>query len=595
MLFQKLLNFIKKKPPLLEIALILLITLPAFISLINNKYFSMHDSQHMARLFLLDKGIKQGYLYPRWVDTLGFNYGYPLYNFYPPLIYYIGEIFHLLGFSFISSVKLVFILGFFLAAFGIYLFVKQLVGKLPAYLAAVLYTYFFYHAVCVYVRGALAEFFSMAIIPFVFWAMTVLARKINFKNAVIFGLFFGLLILNHPLIAFPFVMYLGVFFLFYTLFLKERIIFLKLFIIGIVIGLAISAFFWLPSIIEKKYTLVDNILTKELANYKIHYIYPQQFLYSPWGYGGSIKGPYDGMSFQLGKVQIYLALLSVFMAIMVFFKKNRPKKLGYFFFCFFLLLFSLYMTTFYSSFVWDNMKYLWYLQFPWRFLTFVGFFISVVAAYCIYFLQNIKFINKKFAYLIPIFIITVSVFTILRYQHYFQPKNLITTSDTNLTSFYEIAWSISRSSFEFVPKGVKTKKSNLNTTILAINPEDLPHEQFKIVKGQTLRIGGQAKVGKIKNFFADKQYNIKSSTPVLFQLNTYYFPGWKAYLNNKQIPINDNNDLKLITVEIPKGNHIVQFKFQDTSVRKVANWISTITFIFLVVYFWKVKYKQSDH
>src|SRR5438552_2375130 len=107
-------NRIKGLDILYDFLLILIITVPAFSSLLNNFFFSMHDDEHIARLYLLDKGLHQGYLYPRWVDFLGFNFGYPLFNFYPPLVYYVGEFFHLFGFSLIWSVKLTFMLGFFL-------------------------------------------------------------------------------------------------------------------------------------------------------------------------------------------------------------------------------------------------------------------------------------------------------------------------------------------------------------------------------------------------------------------------------------------------------------------------------------------------
>jgi hypothetical protein len=65
-----------------DLLLILIITLPAFISLLKPGYFSMHDDQHIVRLFLLEQGVKQGYFFPRWVDGLGFGYGYPLFNFF---------------------------------------------------------------------------------------------------------------------------------------------------------------------------------------------------------------------------------------------------------------------------------------------------------------------------------------------------------------------------------------------------------------------------------------------------------------------------------------------------------------------------------
>src|SRR3990167_10735923 len=71
----------------------------------------IHDDQQVARLFVFDQALKAGQFPIRWVDSLGFGFGYPLFVFYPPLVYILGEIFHLIGFGFISSTKLVFFLS----------------------------------------------------------------------------------------------------------------------------------------------------------------------------------------------------------------------------------------------------------------------------------------------------------------------------------------------------------------------------------------------------------------------------------------------------------------------------------------------------
>src|SRR3990167_8436854 len=377
----------KAKSIIIDLMLLFIITIPAFIRILNNQYFSMHDDQHIVRLYLLDQGLRQGYLYPRWVDGLGFGFGYPLYNFYPPLVYYVAETFHLMGFSLIWAVKLTSILGFYIGAFGIYLLLRKFTNKLSAFLSAALFTYFFYHATLIYVRGALAEFFSLAILPFVFLTLDNLQEKLNPKRSVLFGVILALIVLIHPLIALPTFIFVGFFFLFYLLKLRFRWKFIKLFILSLGVGLSLSAFFWLPSLLERKYTLVDRILISELASYRLHYIYPQQFIYSPWGYGGSGAGLADGVTFQLGKINIGLALMSLIFGILYFLRKKRSDSSFYFYqLTIILLFFSLFMTTEDSSFIWDRVKYLWYLQFPWRFLTFTAIFISIAGGYSVFFL-----------------------------------------------------------------------------------------------------------------------------------------------------------------------------------------------------------------
>ena len=563
---------------------ILIISIPALSTLFNNKFLSMHDFQHISRLYLLDLGIKQGYFYPRWVDFLGFGFGYPLFNFYPPLIYYIGEVFHLFGFSLIWSIKFIFILGFFLSGLGIYFLGKKIIGRCPSFLAATLYIYFSYHAVIAYVRGALAGFFAMAILPFLFLALKRLAEKANLKNSFFLGLTISLLVLDHPLIAFPTIFYLAIFLVFILLFFKKiRWPFLKYFIFSGVYGLSLSSFFWLPSFFEKKFTLVDKILTHELAFYKLHFIYPSQFWYSPWGYGGSIKGPFDGMSFQLGKIHIFLLCLSLALSLIYWFKKRTfDVYLKYFYLFFFLTLFSLFMATNYSLFIWERISYLWYLQFPWRFLTFTALFISLTGAFGFSFLEKIFKKNQLFTKLNYLLIIFFSLATIFIYHKYFRPQRLIATDDKKLTSFKEIGWRVSKSSFEFSPKEVKTKKLPRGTTMIDIEKKDLTQKTFKL-------ISGKAKIKTIKNKFNKKIFQIKTPSSAVFQLNRFYFPGWEAFLGNKKVTINANNKWHLMQIDIPPGTHKVKFLFKNTPIRKVANSISATTVLATFLYLLRKK------
>ena len=595
-----------------DFLIILIISIPSFLSLLNSSFFSMHDNQHIARLFLLDKGINQGYFYPRWVDLLGFNFGYPLFNFYPPLVYYIGELFHLVGFSLIWSIKLTFILGFVISAYGIFLLAKKFISRNFAYLASIFYTYFFYHGVLIYVRGALSEFFSLAIIPYLFLGIENLRDKPNLKNSVLLGIVIALLIITHPLIAFPTLIYIGFFFIFYLLLYSfKRIKWLGYSMLSGMLGLAFSAFYWLPSMLERKFTLVEKILTKELASFDVHFICIQQFFTSNWGYGGSISGCSDGMTFQIGKSHIIALVLSVFSVGLFIlqrhfrppYRHSRPDresadpriredddktKLKYYFFFLFLTLFSLFMTTDYSLFIWKNVAYLSYLQFPWRFLTFTSLFISLTSAYGIYLLlislEKIK--NRKV--LMSLFVLVYGVLTIYFVGRYFVPQNYINKSDRQLTSFDEVAWRVSRSTFEFAPKGIKTTKSNLNTTIPNIRIIDIDDTSYEVVDGK-------AQVISIKNKFMEKEYLVKAEEDIIFRQNTFNFPGWTAYQNGKKIDISDNNDFKLITVKLPKGEHNLSFIFEDTLVRKIGNYLSiaSISSIFIFYLLFKLKKIKS--
>lgn len=567
-----------------ELIILILITVLAVIGLLNNQYFSIHDDQHITRLYLLNQAIRQGDLYPRWVGGLGFNFGYPLFNFYPPLIYYVSEFFHLIGFNLLWSLKLMIITGSFISSIGMYSLGKRFFDKKTGLLAATFSTFFFYRMITIYIRGAWAEFFAMSILPFVFLGLDNINKNKSFKSVFPLSISLGFLILAHPLIAFPALFFIGLFFVYYFFHSENRWLFLKNTVISIILALGLSAFFWLPSLIEKKYTLVDAILTQELASYKIHFIYPYQFWFSPWGYGGSIEGPSDGMSFQLGKIHIFLTLFSLIVFLIYRFIKNKTESAKIYVFLFLMLVFSLFMSSVHSRFVWDGIKYFWYLQFPWRFLTFTGMLISLIAAAGIYYLgklMNINNGNKKVLFNLGI---TIIIFiTVIKYITYSKPHDLKTYDEKKLTSFEEISWRVSKTSFEFAPAGIKTKKTGLGTTTIGLNKKDLIKESFKVLsadKETTI-------VKTIINKFSKKEFEIESKNPVEFRLNTFNFPGWQASLDGREIKINDDNDYKLIAILVPEGKHNLLFVFKNTLIRTISNSISLA--IFIITLFFMVK------
>jgi len=100
----------KLKLPLL-VFLVIILTFFSFKSLVRPGYFPMHDDMQPIRVLEMDKCFKDGQIPCRWVPDLGYGYGYPLYIYYSPLAYYLMEIFHLIGFSILNSIKIEFILG----------------------------------------------------------------------------------------------------------------------------------------------------------------------------------------------------------------------------------------------------------------------------------------------------------------------------------------------------------------------------------------------------------------------------------------------------------------------------------------------------
>jgi hypothetical protein len=558
----------------LPIIVVLLFLLPAVISLFHFGFFPMHDDEQIARLQQITIAINNWQIPPRWIPDLGFGYGFPLFNFYPPLIYYLGYLFHLVGFSFISSMKLVMGLGFMLSAFFMFLWTRKHYGVLAGIFAALLYTYVPYHAVDLYVRGAFSEFFSFVWIPAVFWAFDRLSEKKTLGNAILAGIFLSLVIITHNLVFIQFIPFFAVY-LIYLLFVERKNIkkVLSLFIFSVVSSIGLTLYFTLPSLLEKQYTLVDKILTGELANYKLYFVCPIQFLNSPWGYGGSIPGCVDGLTFQIGKIQLLVSILAlVFIMFFIAFRKTTLfNNLKLPIVALILFVFSLFIATSYSENIWNVIQPLSYVQFPWRFLLFTAVFSSFLGGFVIAVLQ--KYLNK-FVLLLVLILLSGACLYSVRLDY--KPSSYLSVTDSFYTSKQDLQWRVSRLSYEYVPKGVATKLSDLGTTVLDISEKDLPKKSFEVVFGK-MNVNEQTNIPQYK------KYAVQVINPGQFRINTFSFPGWTVLVDGKKVKYNDDNKFKLITVTLAKGDHDVRVVFKNTLVRTIGDLVSCGTVLVLMI------------
>ena len=185
------------------ILVILLASIVISLPLLKPGLYVIHDDQQIARLFLFDEALKSGQFPVRWVDGLGFGFGYPLFVFYPPFVYMLGELFHLIGSGFINSIKLVFFASIIASGFAMYILAKEFWDKYSAVVASVFYLLVPYRALDIYVRGALSESFSFVWLPLILWSLYRLKRTEKAFYIYISAIFLASLCLNH-FVLFPF-------------------------------------------------------------------------------------------------------------------------------------------------------------------------------------------------------------------------------------------------------------------------------------------------------------------------------------------------------------------------------------------------------
>ena len=320
-----------KRARWLPIFAVMLLAIPALAPFAQPGYFwSAHDARHNVYfLFEFDRAWQDGIFFPRWAPDFTFGYGYPFWIVYAPLATYLGQAFHLLGFGWEASVKLVFCLSIVASGLAMYGFVASWAGRRAGLVAAVAYIYIPYHLVDLYVRAALAESVALIFLPLCLWAFreTVIRPRLAALTAA--AVAFGGLMLTSNLVALVFASVLGAYLVMHVLRrlnatqpwrdwssasalpLLGNLLHLTLpALLALALGFGLSAAFSLPALAEFRFVNREQWYGQYYNPFN-HFIYWPQLFSPAWGFGISLPGPDDPISFQLGIVPALLSLLGL--------------------------------------------------------------------------------------------------------------------------------------------------------------------------------------------------------------------------------------------------------------------------------------------
>jgi uncharacterized membrane protein len=548
---------------ILPFILIFFISFPTFKIFLTPGYFPMHDDLQIMRVYQMDKCVEDGQLPCRLSPDMGYGYGYPQFNFYAPLPYYLAEVVHLFGLNYFVAIKITFALSLILGNFFIFLLLKKIFPFWPSLVATVLYAYTPYRASDIFARGALNESWAFVFMPIIILSLVNLIEKPKLKNIFLMAISVAGLLLTHNVTSFFFIPLSFLWILIYAFFVRTTnfILKIKYIISGFFLALPLSAFFILPVIFEKKYVHVETLLGGYF-DYRAHFISLKQlFGTSYWSYGSSILGPTDDFSFFVSIIALILFAVSL---SLILFKKISLNAKAFTISSAILFLISVFMTHGKSAPLWKTIPTLPYLQFPWRFLIAANFFIALASAASISLLQKTTRAVISIILIILIFVFNASFF---RPQSWFDINFVEKFSGTSYQKQATI------SIFDYLPK------------VATLPPADpAPYFPYS-VSGQVSILNYQ------RNSYSFK-FDTKSEQESVLQIPQFDFPGWQVYLNAKKVDHYPEGDLGLITFNLPAGEHKVKAIFKDTPVRTLGNLTSLFS-IGVFIYFY-IKTKKND-
>jgi hypothetical protein len=539
---------------LFGIIIVLVLSYWTIDPLVTRGFYPMHDDTQVARVHVMAKALKSGQFPVRWVTDLGYGYGYPIFNFYGPLPYYFGGWLAALGVDELAATKTMIGAGMLLAGVTMFILVYHLVGFSAGLIAGMLYVYAPYHAVQIYVRGAVGENWAYGFIPIIVLGFHyALYRKKNLNGLIIGSSGIALTILSHTLFGYLTVLLsmLSVFLiLFYQTITRRIVLFTPVLIL--VCGLLLSSFFWAPALLEMKYTSVRSQIGPS-AHFAQHFICPEQLWDSQWGYGGSAPGCIDGMSFKIGKLHIILSIIASLL-FAVFMRRDRRSK-GLFGITVPFVLMGVFLTLQYSEFIWETVPGMQYLQYPWRFLTIILFGISLVGAGL--FLSVKSRLLRFTLVLMILYGCGMSYVKLFRPQYfYYRPTDTYVTDN-------ELHFRVSKISDEYLPEDIPR-----------------PERENQVVGIPIVAARDPLTVSYDHVLDTDVKLSLMSSKQQEMNVNRAYFPGWEYVVNGRR----QEPKLKrgFPTVIVPEGPSVFEAKFRNTPVRAISNVVSLVTFLILL-------------
>jgi hypothetical protein len=296
------------------------------------------------------------------------------------------------------------------------------------------------------------------------------------------------------------------------------------------------------------------------------------------------------MSFQFGVVPVLLAIFSI---LAISRNPNGTRRFWLFFLGMTLLVALLMFGV--SLPIWKSISILWFAQFPWRLLALTMVSLAILAG-TIALTENPQGEGRGFS--LPILLlgalILLGSYPYLTSQMQLQAKEG-PVSILGLFKFQQSAGEMTGSTkwvkeiptwsdmadVYFAGRKLKTK--------IDLTTEPQPDWVGVDQTGKGLRANGE-------------RVRIDTSsdnTPIVF--NTFYYPGWRAYLTPensdtviRELKIEPVGDLGRMQVLVPAGRYWLILRFEDTPPRIAGEWISIFSILFsLGLLIWDVKTKRN--
>jgi len=511
--------------PLVFVALIFLSAWPLF----GRGYIPSHDGEYnIIRFMEFYRMLQSGVLFPKWAPTVNSGYGLPVFIFFYPLPNYVGALFHVIGASFVDSVKLTLAFGYIGALFFCFLWLRKLFSSQVAYISTIIGAFIPYWFVEIYVRGTVPEVIALL---FVFLSLYAIESRVVW----LIPLSVAGIILSHNILG---LIFIPIMFL-YAIIQKKYGLF------WIFLGIGLASYFWLPALVEQKYVIGLNTVS-----FKDHFSELYELFIPSWGTELSATGRMGSkVSFQIGIIPIVVIVLSGILLITKKVIQYRKLVCG----SLVLLICALCMCLSFTKPFWSAIPLLSNIQYPWRLLVVLIPVIPLLTA------SILSVYTKKWIWGVFLVFSVILTFSYtrpavyeMRNDEYYLTRPNFTDGTVSMGNSFSTIWS-------------PWKKERANSKIEITN--------------------GKLSHGFEVDTYLRKKFSIESDGDASVGLPISYYPGWSVTVDGVSVPINYTSD-GTIRFTVSPGSHKVDVFFTSTPLRMFSSALS-ICSLFLTIIMWK--------
>ncbi|MBI5302821.1 MAG: hypothetical protein HY868_11850 [Chloroflexi bacterium] len=533
--------------PLALAAIIALGILPLFPP--SHFLFLDDGNGHLFRFAEFDWMLRAGEVYPRWAPDLAYGYGYPVFNFYAPLTYYLAEIFRVMGADIPTALQLTLALFVIIGTTGAYemgraLFANTESPRLAGMIVALAYVFFPYFLLDIFLRGALAEALAAAILPWLIWSLHRVIHRRTSGAMIVAAFVVAAMVLAHNLTVVLSAPFLGVFVL-WELFRVPKPKRVRAFVslaVAILCGGVLAAFYWLPAVTEMSLVAVSR------ANKPLVALLDGSFLSVSQVVQFTLPYQYTDQPYPLGIV----SLIPVALALILGWRRRATTWL----FGALVIIAGILLLDVTREF-WKAMPLLKTVQFAWRVSVLIGLGVAVTTGGLI---AMIRHTALRVALAIACAAILVwNGLGNLAPQRLDYPREELTRGqmarvETNTRG-------LGFGSFgEFLPRTVQSLVTRLDSTRTGATPT-ITLEEFGATRFT---------------------FRVATSEALTITLRVFHFAGWQATDDGQPTATFPNTPLGLVAINVPAGEHRVVIFFGDTLPRQIGALASGIAACALV-------------